>query len=165
MLGVSSRRRYCCCRCPARSRDRRRWSAELASGSPHDSGNDGILEVGLKPEFLQKFSHSFTLFTTQPLRSWLKADWHRENLASERATRGARRERVGAGGRTAGEVSTHIHLHVRHRTRVPAAEGLIEGFLASLNLASERASDARSERGRERVGAGARTAGEVSTHM
>ena len=29
----------------------------------------------------------------------------------------------------------------------------------------ERASDARSERGRERVGAGERTAGEVSTHM
>jgi len=29
----------------------------------------------------------------------------------------------------------------------------------------ERASDARSERGRERVGAGARTAGEVSTHI
>jgi hypothetical protein len=29
----------------------------------------------------------------------------------------------------------------------------------------ERASDERSERGRERVGAGERTAGEVSTHM
>ena len=38
-------------------------------------------------------------------------------------------------------------------------------FSASVNLASERASDARSERGRERVGAGGRTAGEVSTHM
>jgi hypothetical protein len=38
-------------------------------------------------------------------------------------------------------------------------------FSASVNLASERASDARSERGRERVGAGERTAGEVSTHI
>ena len=38
-------------------------------------------------------------------------------------------------------------------------------FLAFLNLASERASDARSEGERERVGAGERTAGEVSTHM
>ena len=36
--------------------------------------------------------------------------------------------------------------------------------LAFLNLASERASDGRSERERERVGAGERTAGEVSTH-
>jgi len=38
-------------------------------------------------------------------------------------------------------------------------------FSAPVNLASERASDARSERGRERVGAGERTAGEVSTHI
>jgi len=37
--------------------------------------------------------------------------------------------------------------------------------VAPSNLASERASDARSERGRERVWAGERTAGEVSTHM
>ena len=45
---------------------------------------------------------------------------------------------------------------------------LLRGWLkalAFLNLANERASDARSERERGRVGAGERTAGEVSTHM
>ena len=35
--------------------------------------NDGILEIGLKPASLQKPPHLLTLFTTQPLRSWLKA--------------------------------------------------------------------------------------------
>ena len=49
--------------------------------------------------------------------------------------------------------------------RVPAIEGLVEGSGAV--EPGERASDARSERERERerVGAGERTAGEVSTHM
>ena len=45
---------------------------------------------------------------------------------------------------------------------------LLRGWLkalAFLNLANERASDARSERERGRVGAGERTAGEVSTHI
>ncbi len=42
-------------------------------------------------------------------------------------------------------------------------EGLVEG--PGVAEPGERASDARSERERERVGAGERTAGEVSTHI
>ena len=52
---------------------------------------------------------------------------------------------------------------MRHLARVPAIEGLVEG--SGVVEPGERASDARSERERERVGAGERTAGEVSTHM
>jgi len=56
MLGVSSRRRYCCCRCPARSRDQRRWSAELAAGVPARSGERrdrrGRVEASAEAEVL-----------------------------------------------------------------------------------------------------------------
>ena len=53
--------------------------------------------------------------------------------------------------------------HILHIPSVPGADGLVEG--SGLVEPGERASDARSERGRERVGAGERTAGEVSTHI
>ena len=71
--------------------------------------------------------------------------------------------RARRGGRAHGGRGQYPHgIHVRHRTRVPAIEVLVEGF--GLPEPGERASDARSERERERVGAGERTAGEVSTH-
>ena len=62
-------------------------------------------------------------------------------------------------------------MHVRHLARVPAIEGLVEGIGCGIGRGigcgepGERASDARSERGRERVGAGEHTVGEVSTHI
>jgi len=108
----SSRRRYCCRWRPARSRHQRRRSAELAAGVPARSGERrdprGRVEASLVAEVLA------CIFT----------------------------------------------IHVVHD---PVVEVLVEGsgFLEP----GERSSDARSERGRERVGAGERTAGEVSTHM
>ena len=101
-----------------------------------------------------------TELVSQLSRGWLKAvAW--SNLASERATRGAS---VSVSGRAHGGRGQYPHvIHGRHRTRVPAIEGLVEGI--GSKEPGERASDARSERGRERVGAGERTAGEVSTHM
>ena len=52
-------------------------------------------------------------------------------------------------------------MHILNRSRVPVIEGLVEA--SGVSEPGERASDARSER--ERVGAGERTAGEISTHM
>ena len=71
-----------------------------------------------------------------------------------------------ASGRAHGGRGQYPHpRHVHHRTRVPVVEGLVE--VSGVAEPGERASDARSERERERerVGAGERTAGEVSTHM
>ena len=108
MLGVSSRRRYCCCRCPARSRDRRRWSAELAFGPPT------ILERRdprgrVEASFLAKvfaILHVVHDPAAEVLIELLGVIEPGERASDARSERG--RERVGAGERTAGEVSTHI---------------------------------------------------------
>jgi len=101
-----------------------------------------------------------TELVSQLLRGWLKAAAPK-NLASERATRGA--SVSASGGRAHGGRGQYPHAqHVRHRGHVPAAEVLVEG--SGAGEPGERASDARSERERECVGAGERTAGEVSTH-
>ena len=109
MLGVSSCRRYWCCWRPARSRDERRWSAELAAEGPARSG-------------------AFPGYERRDPRG-----------------------RVEAGGVAEGTASIHA-------VHDPAGEVLVEGI--GVIEPGERASDARSERERERVGAG-----EVSTHM
>jgi hypothetical protein len=108
------------------------------------------------------YSMFVTELVSQLLRGWLNL-LASLNLASERAS-DARSEREREGGRAHGGRGQYPHgLHVRHLARVPAIEGLVEGSGAA--EPGERASDARSERGRERVGASGRTAGEVSTHI
>ena len=111
MLGFSSRRHYCYCRCPARSRDRRRWSVVLAAGVPARSG--------------------------------------------ERRDPRGRVEASAEAEPVAGASTSHL-------VHDPAAEVLVEAL--GPEEPGKRESDARSERGRERVGAGPRRA-RSSTHI
>ena len=109
MLGVSSRRRYCCCWRPARSRDERRWSAELAFRVPARSGERrdprGRVEASVLAE-ARAILHVVHDPAAEVLIELLGVIEPGERASDARSERG--RERVGAGERTAGEVSTHM---------------------------------------------------------
>jgi hypothetical protein len=142
MLGVSSRRRYCCCWCPARSRDRRRWSAELAAGVSARSGErrdrQGLGEAGGVAEVSAgvRSNHVGHVPAAEVLVEGSGAEEPGERASDARSER--ERERVGAGERTTGEVSTHIWA----MCVTFLVSQLLIGWLkavAPLNLASERA--------------------------
>ena len=95
-----------------------------------------------------------------PRRGWAAGGPAAATIAPRRDPR-YRVEASEAGEQVAGAT-------ISHQVHVPAAEVLVEG--SAVLEPGERASDARSEREREGVGAGERTVGErtvgeVSTHM
>ena len=169
MLGVSSRRRYCCCRCPARSRDQRRWSAELAAGVPALLPRRPEFEIRDPRGRVEASAHAEVSAPRHqgnfPVAQVL-VEVHGVAKPGERASdaRSVReRERVGAGGRTAGEVSTHMDS----MSVTELVSQLFRGWLkaaAPLNLASERATRGASVGVSASGGrAGARWAGSVPT--
>jgi len=163
MLGVSSRRRYCCCRCPARSRDRRRWSAELAHRVPTISGERRDPRGRVEASFLAKLYailHVVHDPAAEVLVEVLGVIEPGDRASDARSERG--RERVGAGERTAGEVSTHTFCI----SVTLLVSQLLRGWLkaeASANLASERATRGASVSVGESGRASARRARSVPT--
>jgi len=111
---------------------------------------------------------SVTELVFQLLRGWLKFRAF-SNLASERATRGAS---VSERARRAGARRVEVKTHMLCMSTTELVSHALMSLLNSefLNLESERANDARSERERERDRAGGRTspttqAGAVNTHI
>jgi len=138
----SSRRRYCCCWRPARSRDQRRRPAELAAGVPARSGERrdprARVEVSFIAELLAGFStiHVVHVPAAEVLVEFLGVHEPGERSSDARSER--ERERVWAGERTAGEVSTHMDC----MSVTELVSQLLRGWLkasAFQNLATERA--------------------------
>jgi hypothetical protein len=135
MLGVSSRRRYCCCRCPARSRDRRRWSAELAFGVPARGERrdpQGRVEATVEAEgtAVTDVVHDPAAKVLVEGSGFVEPG---ERASDARSERGRERERVGAG-----EVSTHISFMFVTAAVFQLLRGWLKASAVS-NLASERA--------------------------